>query len=1425
LRSLPEDNFSGAGNPNDFCREYQFDLDPNDTSDDLIPETEYAASVDYISPGGDVGSPEQYAWSFQVKPAGQCAQEPYISYVSGLRRNAGQWQQCLTVQGAYFYVDEAKTTGSRVATTLSLDSPLNTGAITAAMQTAWPANSGLTVTDNAWQDKSIAADFISQPDSTTKPIPVQPNVDFDVAVEVMHPAPIGLLKSNVVRFTVDTTKTFTGPCLYSISPTSGYWGDSVTLRGSRLGGASSDELTFYDAKTQLDSSIIATGGSWNATRIQSRVPDQAQNNPADGEVYVTVGGIQSNKLEFNIAAGVGQSCSSVPGTCSPDPGLCSPGLECAPSNCTCQVPDTFKITSVAPTASCTDSCTTAVISFETNMDIGDTSGNRIQVKKCADTALCSWDDSGATLVTATVTLDSAQRVKVAPTSSLDLGSRYIVRVLGGSSGVLSSGGKQIANLNSNTDTVAGKDSYVWSFKTGSSECVVERIEMDQRAIAIYEGDVQNLGARAFARPNGCASSGQEITASNNFTWKACEYISGDIAFECRTSCSVPELLGGDQIILVSSSATKQSTATAENGQKDGSAKALACAFYNDGAVSVKDGAIATVYAACNTDADCQQGSSCPGSVCLKTDPNKGRCTPVINDFNPKNGKPGTWVTIDGCYFGNTSGRVDIGGNPSTYPAIAVLPSAAWCGTTWSDSQIIAEVANDAINTGPVRVTRIGYDPVAASGSFTPNALSHPGICRVSPAQGRARAIVAIRGQGFGATPGQVVFTDSGAAAHPTVEVVDAVTRSSCPTDGWDNGQVCIRVVAGAASGQGSVRVVQNGATSNLVTFTILGSIPPGSENSNNLVVTSYAPGDGSSACLNMIVGVTLNRVVVSESVGFEPGDPATTTANFYVRRISDESLVQGTVDYTTRGNQTIFRLYPNSGQLSLATNYQIVLKGGASGLRSVTGGIMATDEFCNILSPGDIAAGITSSDCVINFRTVNLGQDDQCRVAKLEVAPVNSVFTCAGRNNCAGDQDSGQVGHQRIFEAIGKNTLKQEVVVNSPLVWSSSDESVLVSNAPFTATLTSSQNLFSILPVSGGVSVITANIENTNISGSTEARVLLCENPWPTTMAADGLPFQDKTGGALTTKNVKTNFSTFYCRDQVSGGLLPELDMRAETGIGENLDLPNLLKEFFFIQPASTDAIGIRVLSNTANLSIREWYNAQGYGGNPSSIASLDGFDALQDGRTMYVAAPNDTNPAGASASIYNNIYLLSTNNNPAADTVAIINQMVSNWRFLVNMVNQEDKQKFKDDLIRIRDAHTIAELIKTKQPTLASGSFKQGVSLSTWPSWQILSTDFGATLPTDPVNDIHCEGIDIDQNTCWNPANQNYVCNTDAASEESHVYFYKYKIIGATHQAVAQFNLAYGPSSKWGNVLAGAGWNTSPTDQCSNLEYAQSVP
>jgi hypothetical protein len=235
----------------------------------------------------------------------------------------------------------------------------------------------------------------------------------------------------------------------------------------------------------------------------------------------------------------------------------------------------------------------------------------------------------------------------------------------------------------------------------------------------------------------------------------------------------------------------------------------------------------------------------------------------------------------------------------------------------------------------------------------------------------------------------------------------------------------------------------------------------------------------------------------------------------------------------------------------------------------------------------------------------------------------------------------------------------------------------------------------------------------------------------------------------------------------------------------------------------SPDAIAIRVIKNADFLGIDRWYQNQGFKGSPQKL-KVDGYDAIRDGRTVYVGASNVTglcynngvntgkncnnnldcldSESCNLSSFYTNIYLISYNQSPEQATVDIFGQIISHWKFNANLntpdkCSQSDKIKclidsecpngeyctsFKASVVR--DVRRLADINEIKfalenykqrkgyYPKLESGSYLPGSSLSVWPSWQeTLAKELGLTLPSDPINTIGaCSDKRFNPDTCW---------------------------------------------------------------------------
>lgn len=245
-----------------------------------------------------------------------------------------------------------------------------------------------------------------------------------------------------------------------------------------------------------------------------------------------------------------------------------------------------------------------------------------------------------------------------------------------------------------------------------------------------------------------------------------------------------------------------------------------------------------------------------------------------------------------------------------------------------------------------------------------------------------------------------------------------------------------------------------------------------------------------------------------------------------------------------------------------------------------------------------------------------------------------------------------------------------------------------------------------------------------------------------------------------------------------------------------------------------SDAIAVRVLPNPNHYSAERWYKSQGFSGSPQSLL-VDGYDAIRDGRTVYVNAANvDLN----NNTIYTNIYLISYNQSSLNQTVDALGQIVKNWRFNSNLNEvgkchisvllcerdsdcSEDNTCFRAvenapgrcrpaeqdscytdsdctagiycDSLRakvtrdvrrlgslgdLREALSAFRETNGRYPVLASGSYVPLNSVSVWPSWQsLLLPQIGSSQASiDPINSLGpCPNHD--DVTCWNQATSSF--------------------------------------------------------------------
>lgn len=221
---------------------------------------------------------------------------------------------------------------------------------------------------------------------------------------------------------------------------------------------------------------------------------------------------------------------------------------------------------------------------------------------------------------------------------------------------------------------------------------------------------------------------------------------------------------------------------------------------------------------------------------------------------------------------------------------------------------------------------------------------------------------------------------------------------------------------------------------------------------------------------------------------------------------------------------------------------------------------------------------------------------------------------------------------------------------------------------------------------------------NTVVAGNIEFEALLCSNP-----STIGRPYIQ----------TETNYGFTYCRDagdpKSLADDLPELTVTRScsvsrrscstsaecTGTGDICmdGVPaagaGFFREFLYKLAGTPDGLGVRVIANDQYLTPATWYAKQRFKGGPSPT-TVDGYEAVQDGNTWYVFAPNVSG-----GKLYPNIYVISYNPDARPASQEAFKRILSTWRF---NTNQAEVTQY--NLCRISSSN---EFLKNQKDAYAS--------------------------------------------------------------------------------------------------------------------------
>ncbi|PLX26967.1 hypothetical protein C0583_05250 [Candidatus Parcubacteria bacterium] len=254
----------------------------------------------------------------------------------------------------------------------------------------------------------------------------------------------------------------------------------------------------------------------------------------------------------------------------------------------------------------------------------------------------------------------------------------------------------------------------------------------------------------------------------------------------------------------------------------------------------------------------------------------------------------------------------------------------------------------------------------------------------------------------------------------------------------------------------------------------------------------------------------------------------------------------------------------------------------------------------------------------------------------------------------------------------------------------------------------------------------------------------------------------------------------------------------------------------FPVRAQESDAISIRVHANREHKSALIWYQEEFADreeqGAPQSLR-VDGYNAVRDGRTVYVHASNIVDGVYGSY-----IYLISYSQEADPGTIDVFSRMLKTWTFNTNLIEDStdfgycnitdlscnidadcgdgyvcnlsrcapkdsnfsacwrdhdcddhwycssEKAQVTRRTIRYENLTKIMSMIEEhyetveSYPELKAGTYVSGKSLSVWPSWNDnLSQEIGGgEFPLDPINTLgSCPNFD--PVTCWNEQTKDF--------------------------------------------------------------------
>ncbi len=577
--------------------------------------------------------------------------------------------------------------------------------------------------------------------------------------------------SDLEYFTISDT---VRPNLCTVSPSCGETGGvTFTATGDNFGAVQGDSEFVLSSDTD-ETAFYSTIGSWASQEINGTTDSALVQDAYWASVYDGETGLSSNARSYDVP------CSSAPSV-----------VEI--SNCD---PDASVYPHPNPTPNQGDACINAMIGviFDQTMDRSTFTTSNIYLEQYNEGD--TLDETYGPL-TVTGTIYNPSYTYTYQTETYD-GFQYIpvtVPIDADQDGVPESTEsylqgntwyKLIVSTNVTNDSGVGlAESYTMTFQTDDTDELCEVSTVDVTPASSTQNQYWNtdLGDVERETYSGTPYAGCNMLNSSTYSW----------------DWAIDDTNIGNFGVGPGSTSSQDVYVSGNDEENEGTA------VLNGAVEAVDDDANFVVdLGFCESDSDC---ASCSGSVCNES---TSRCTPVIDSIDPENGQQGTWVTIDGCYFGSAKGTAYFNSTDDTVVAETDWPEAARCGDTWTNDQIILEVPEEydsdddgiddsTFSDGEYNIeieTQYG-DTDESTDIFTVNDTERPGICTLLPwSNGAEGDTIGAIGQSLGSDEGYASYLGTSDYLNPLGET----DRISGDNIVWDPETVTSDVPSGANTG-------------------------------------------------------------------------------------------------------------------------------------------------------------------------------------------------------------------------------------------------------------------------------------------------------------------------------------------------------------------------------------------------------------------------------------------------------------------------------------------------------------------------------------------------------------------------------------------------------------------------------------------------